>query len=96
LMVSGVTNGSTAHKAGFNVDDEILAFNQYRASVKTWRDQLNQLGVGNKVKVLISRRGELRTLEVTLTPETVQRWQLRFADKASDDQKARVTSWLGK
>ncbi|MBL8811628.1 MAG: M61 family metallopeptidase [Planctomycetaceae bacterium] len=96
LMVSGVTNGSTAHKAGFNVDDEILAFNQYRASVKTWRDQLNQLGVGSKVKVLISRRGELRTLEVTLTPETVQRWQLRFADKPSDDQKARVTSWLGK
>ncbi|MFO0979198.1 MAG: PDZ domain-containing protein [Planctomycetaceae bacterium] len=96
LIVSGVTNDSAAHKAGFNVDDEILAFNQYRANAKTWRDQLNQLGVGAKVKVLISRRGELRTLEVTLTPETPQRWQLRFIEKPTDDQKARVTNWLGK
>ncbi len=96
LTITGVIAGSPAVLAGLNVDDELLAFNQYRANPKNWKDQLKQLGTADAIQVLISRRGVIQTLEVTLVPEPTQKWQLKPVAKPSDEQKARLASWLGK
>jgi len=96
LVITGVIAGSPAVVAGLNVDDELLAFNQYRASSKSWKDQLKQLGTAEAIQMLISRRGIVRTLEVTLVPEPTQKWQLKAVAKPSDEQKARLANWLGK
>lgn len=95
LTISGVTHGSPAQNAGLNVGDELMAFNQYRASGSTWQTQLTQLGVGQTIKVLISRRGEVRTLDVTIAAEPKEKWTLKAVSKPSDEQKLRITSWLG-
>ena len=96
LVITGVIAGSPAVLAGLNVDDELLAFNQYRANPKSWKDQLKQLGTTEAIQVLISRRGIVRTLGVTLVPEPAQKWQLKPIAKPSDEQKARLANWLGK
>jgi len=96
LVITGVIAGSPAVLAGLNVDDELLAFNQYRASSKSWKDQLKQLGTAEAIQVLISRRGIVRTLEVTLVPEPTQKWQLKPIAKPTDEQKSRLANWLGK
>lgn len=96
FVVTGVIDGSPARLSGFNVDDEIIAFNQYRANAKTWKEQLKQLGTEEVIQVLISRRGVLRTLEVTLVPEPAEKWLLKPVAKPSDEQKNRLATWLGK
>ncbi len=95
VNVTGVVQGSPAQAAGLNVDDELLGFNQYRVSAKNWKDQLTQLGVSEKVRILISRRGEIRTLEATILPEPKEKWELKPSPKPSDGIKARMTKWLG-
>lgn len=95
MVVTGVLTDSPAHRSGLNVDDEILGFDQYRANAKSWRDQLNQFGVGRTIKVLISRRGELRTLSLQLEAEPSAKWSLRPVNKPTDEQTARRKAWLG-
>lgn len=95
VIITGVTHGSPAHEAGLNVDDEFLAFNQYRVNSKTWKDQLTQLGIGEKIQVLVARRGEIRTIEVRPATEPKEKWNLRPITKPSDDLKARLVKWLG-
>lgn len=94
IIISGVTHGTPAFTAGLNVDDELVGFNQYRANPKSWKDQLAQIGIGHTVKLLISRRGELRTIELKLVEEPKIKWVLKKLPKASDEQKARLKKWL--
>ncbi len=96
MTISGVIHGSPAHAAGLNVDDEIVAFNQYRANSKSWKEQLTQLGIGQKVEILISRRGEIKTVEVTLGTEPQEKWTLEPIGNPSEELKARIEKWLGK
>lgn len=95
IIVTGVVADSPAQKSGLNVEDEIVGFDQYRANPKSWRDQLNQIGVGQTVKLLISRRGELRTLELQLETDPSARWTLKPIDKPTDEQTARRKAWFG-
>lgn len=95
LTVTGVTEGSPAMTAGVNVDDEILAFDNYRANSRTWKEQLRQLGVGKQVQLLISRRGRLQTLEITLAADPSLNWLLKPVAKPTDEQKSRIGKWLG-
>jgi predicted metalloprotease with PDZ domain len=94
IVATGVTQGTPAYAAGLNVDDEIVGINQYRANPKSWKDQLAQIGVGHTIKLLISRRGELRTIELKLEEEPKVKWALKTLPKASDEQKTRLKKWL--
>jgi predicted metalloprotease with PDZ domain len=94
LRISGVEHGSPAHAAGLNVGDEILAFNDYRASSSNWSRQLKQLGVGETVTVLLARRGLIRTLEVEVQAEPQREWSLKPVKQPSDEQKIRLQQWL--
>lgn len=94
VNITGVTDRSPAQEAGLNVDDEILAFNQYRVNSKTWKDQLTQLGIGETVNVLVARRGEIRTIAVKLAAEPQEKWSLKPIAKPSNELKARIAKWL--
>ena len=77
------------------MDDEVLAFDQYRANSKTWKEQLTQLGSGAKVQVLVSRRGQLRAVEVAIGSEPQDKWTLQLIGSPSEALKARMEKWLG-
>jgi predicted metalloprotease with PDZ domain len=51
--------------------------------------------VGDRVSVLVARRGELRRLDLTLGSEPPREWALELDPEASVGQEARRAAWLG-
>lgn len=93
LVVSRVDRETPAHKHGFNVDDEILALNQYRVRAGGWDKRRSQYKPGTKAKILIARRGQLRTIEVVFARKPASKYQLRV-DPRSSVGRNRRKSWL--
>jgi predicted metalloprotease with PDZ domain len=69
LMVSQVQRAAPAHVAGINVDDEILAIDDFRVRADRLESRLDQYQPGQQVSVLVSRREQLVRVQVTLGTE---------------------------
>ena len=50
---------------------------------------------GDKVSLLVSRRGELRRYKVTLGRTPTDRWSLSVRPDATPEQRERLMAWLG-
>ena len=94
LQVSQVRRETPGWHAGFNVDDEILAVDDDRVLPEQWKARLNQYRSGERVSVLIARRGRLRQLDLVLEAEPPNVWKLEPNPDASDAQLARRAAWL--
>jgi predicted metalloprotease with PDZ domain len=94
LLVSQVHRQTPGWQYGFNVDDEILAIDDYRVLPQQWETRLAQYHPGEQVTVLVARRERLQRLEVTLGTEPAKRWQLEVHPEASPEQRDRLTAWL--
>ena len=66
LVVSQVRRDTPALAAGLNVDDEILAIDDYRVRADRLDNRLEQYKPGDKVTLLVARREQLLRLELTL------------------------------
>jgi predicted metalloprotease with PDZ domain len=80
---------------GFNVDDEILAIDDYRVLPQHWDTRLAHYRPGEQVTVLVARRDRLQRLTVTCGTEPPKYWQLEVHPDATAAQRARVAAWLG-
>ena len=94
LLVSQVHRQTPAWQYGFNVDDEILAVDDYRVLPQQWEARLAQYRPGEQITVLVARRERLQRLVVTCGAEPAKRWQLEAHPEASAVQRARLTAWL--
>lgn len=94
LLVSRVRRGTPGYDAGFNVDDEILAIDDYRVRPNAWASWMEYYRPGDKVSVLIARRDKLMRLEIVLGKEPADRWKLEADPQATEAQKARLEAWL--
>lgn len=94
LVITQVLRDSPAFKAGLNVDDEIVAIDQYRVTSGTWETRLKQYQPGDSVDVLIARRERLDRIRVVLGEAPAKTWKLSVVEKPTDDQKRRLASWL--
>jgi predicted metalloprotease with PDZ domain len=79
LVVSQVRRGTPGYEAGLNVDDEILAFDDYRVRADRLDNRLEQYRPGDEVTLLVSRREQLMKLEVKLGAEPARTWRLEEA-----------------
>lgn len=95
LVVSQVRRETPVHGANLNVDDEILAIDDVRVRADGLVGRLDQYRPGDKVSVLVARRDRLIRLEVTLGAEPGRVWRLEPAPNATDEQKKRLSTWLG-
>jgi predicted metalloprotease with PDZ domain len=95
IVVSQVRRETPVHAAGFNVDDEILAIDDVRVRADGLAGRLDQYRPGDKVSVLVARRDRLMRLDVTLGAEPGRMWRLEPAPNASDEQKRRLSAWIG-
>ncbi len=94
LVVTEVPRDTPAHEAGVNVGDELLATDDYRLPAAGLDQQLGYYRPGDRVSLLIARRGVLRRIPVTLgrAPETS--WTLTV-DSGADRRRAAARSrWL--
>jgi predicted metalloprotease with PDZ domain len=95
LVVSQVRRDTPALAAGLNVDDEILAIDDVRVRADGLPARLDQYRPGDKVSLLVARRDRLVRLELTFGNEPQRAWRLEPSPDANDEQKKRLSQWLG-
>lgn len=94
LIVENVPRATPAYAAGVNAGDEILAIDDFRVLPEDLATRLAAYRPGRKVVLLVSRRDELKRLDVTLGEEPPDRWTLRQRPDATPQQRARLVKWL--
>lgn len=87
LIVQRVRRGTPAHRAGVNVDDEIVGIDGYRIS--DWSAIRKQFREGDRATLLVARRGRLQELEVVFAAQPPKRWQLEADPDAPPAAAAR-------
>jgi predicted metalloprotease with PDZ domain len=94
LIVSQVRRGTPAHEAGLNVDDEILAIDNFRVRPDQLDARMEQYVAGDRVSLLVARRDRLIVLDATLGAEPSKSWQLEIDPSATPGQRAGLDFWL--
>ena len=94
LLISKIPRGTPAYEHGFNVDDEILAIDDFRVRAGDWRDRLKRYRPGADATILIARNGLLHRLEVVFVEEPSKRWGIETAPEMSSQQQKNLESWL--
>jgi predicted metalloprotease with PDZ domain len=94
LVVSQVRRGAPADAAGINVDDEILAIDDFRVRVDRLDARLEQYRVGDRISVLVARREQLLRVAVTIAGAPGRGWRLEVDPAAKDAAVQMRTRWL--
>lgn len=63
-MVEKVLRSGVASRAGIQVGDELLGLGEFRASQEQWSDLVGTLRQGDRVKLLVARRGKILEREL--------------------------------
>jgi predicted metalloprotease with PDZ domain len=95
LLVTQVRRQTPGWHAGLNVDDEILAIDDYRVRAEHWSARLEQYSPDHTVSLLVARRERLQRLDVTFGAEPPQCWKLAVHPEASPEQQTHLQAWLG-
>ncbi len=95
LLVTQVRRGTPAHQAGVNVDDEILAIDDFRVRADGLDRRLEQYTPGRAVTLLVARRDELLRLPATLGREPADTWRIEVRPDATPEQQAHRKAWMG-
>ena len=77
-----------------NVDDEILAIDEFRVRADRFDARLDQYRAGDRVSVLIARRDQLLRVDVTLGSEPSRGWRLELDPAARETSVQIRTRWL--
>lgn len=93
-IVDQVPRDTPAHAAGLNVGDEIVAIDSYRIRSGSLDERLARYRPGQKVTMLVTRRGRLREIPIDLAKKPATTWKLEVAPNARTGQRARLASWL--
>lgn len=94
LIVRNVLRGSPSNRAGLNVDDELIALDGYRLSPDKWPGHLEMFEPEQALELLISRRGKIVPLKITLGKKPPHNWELAVDSAASAAAKLRLEAWL--
>jgi len=94
LVIVQVERDSPADVAGLGVDDEILAFDDFRVRADRLENRLEQYQVGDIVSVLVARREQLQRVQVTFGSAPSKSWRLEPIPSATDTQRQLLDGWL--
>ena len=94
LVIAQVQRGSPADVAGLNVDDEILAIDEFRVRADRLDNRLEQYKSGDTVSVLVARREQLVRVPMTFGAEPQRAWRLEPNPAATEAQRRLLDGWL--
>ena len=101
VMITYVVRESAAWNDGINVNDELIAIDDYRMTGAADSKGVNDITkaiaskkVGEKIKVTISRDGLIKTLDVKLTAANSARYRIEADKNATVEQLAIRQKWL--
>lgn len=94
LVVAQVRRETPAYAAGLNVDDEIIAIDDFRVRADQLTQRLEAYKPGDRVTLLVARRDQLLRLPVTFGEEPPRRWRLEADPSAAEAPQQQRTRWL--
>ncbi|MCG8475809.1 MAG: PDZ domain-containing protein, partial [Cytophagales bacterium] len=94
LMVRRVIRDTGAYAGALNVNDEILAIDQFRASKGILNNILHTKSAGDKITLTIARDSIVKKLEITLKPNASVNLQFEKISRPTKRQKKLFNFWL--
>jgi predicted metalloprotease with PDZ domain len=94
LTISSVEWDSPAQKGGLSAQDEILVLDGIRATARTLERSLNAKKPGDKIRVLIARRGVIQEKEVVLEEKKERSFHIRPMSDPNPLQTSILEDWL--
>ena len=94
-VVSRVEWDSPAARAGISVQDEIRSVEGVAATSRSIADAIDVRKPGDRLRVVIVRRGAEREVDVTLGPKAERSFRLKPMADPTPAQKAILAGWLG-
>lgn len=94
LNVTAVSKNGPAYLAGLNVNDEIIAIDNYR--IEDLTKALTLKKVGDKISVLVSRDGILKTIDIMVTKNPNVKYKLEKTTNSTKEQELAFNKLLGK
>jgi predicted metalloprotease with PDZ domain len=94
LIISNIEWDSPAWRAGLSLQDEIIALDGTRVSLRTMNEIFNSRKAGDKIRVLVSRRGALREVEVIVGKKTERSFRIRPLSNPTPLQTEILKDWL--
>jgi len=94
LVVTQVRRDGPAAAAGLNVDDEILAIDDFRVRADQLVQRLDQYKPGDRVRLLVARRDQLMPIELELGAEPGRQWRLEVDPAATETHQRQRDRWL--
>jgi len=94
LTISNVEWDSPAQQGGLSAQDEILALDGVRATARTLDRVLEAKKQGDKIRVLIARRGQVQEKDVVLGTKTERSFRIRPMSNPNPLQAAILEDWL--
>jgi predicted metalloprotease with PDZ domain len=94
LVVTQVRRETPAQAAGLDVDDEIVAIDNFRVRADQFNVRLDQYAPGDGVTLLIARRDQLRTIEVRFGEEPPRQWRVEANPSATQTEQLQRRRWL--
>lgn len=95
FTVSAVKRGSAEWEAGLNVNDEIIAADNYRVTTQSEYDNLlNFKRPGDTLKLLVSRDGIIKEITLNLKKSTSSKLRIVIDENATAAQLAVRKKWL--
>lgn len=92
--ISALRAGSTGAASGLNLDDEVIAVGDRRVNAASFAEELRGLKPGETVKLLVSRRGQLRGFDVQVEAGVVEKWRLTRVRRPNRQQRNQWSHWL--
>jgi predicted metalloprotease with PDZ domain len=93
LIVQGISRQSPTCDSGLNVEDEIVAIDDFRVRQDQLTQRLENYKPGDSVTILVSRRDQLMRIALTLSQEPAK-LQLEIRPDATESQRRNLESWL--
>jgi predicted metalloprotease with PDZ domain len=87
LMVTRIPRGTPAYEAGVDTGDEIVGFADFRVRAADWDRQLANYHPGDRLPLLLARRGRLVRVTVTLEREPASAWTIEAATASPHREK---------
>jgi len=93
LIISKVFTGGSAYISGLNFKDEIISIDSYRADEKIAKNILSGKKPGDVIKVMISRDGIVKEINVMLA-KPFQLFKIKRMEAISSDQERIFYKWI--
>lgn len=92
VLITSVAKGSPAYSAGINVNDEIIAIDNFRVDDLT--KAMGYKKVGDKISVLVNRDGMMKTIEVLVAKSPMVKYKIEKVANPTEAQELAHKLWI--